>query len=63
MQIKPKEIYTMKYWIHVLVISTIVLALLQLFKGGEMFTIKNVLWSVPLIGAADIIAHSLLGLD
>lgn len=63
MQIKPREIKTLKYWLHVAVISGIVLGLLQLIKGGEMLTLNNWLWSIPLIGVADIIAHTLLKLD
>lgn len=63
MKFKPKEIFTLKYWIHLGIIAVIVLGILQLLKGGEMLTIKNVLWSIPLLGAGDIAAHTLLGLE
>lgn len=63
MQIKPKEIKTLKYWLHIGVIAVIVLGLLQLFQGGNMLTVKNVLWSIPLLGVADVIAHTLLKLE
>lgn len=63
MNIRPKEIKTLKYWIHLGILAVVVLGLLQLIKGGEMFTIKNILWSIPLLGAGDIIAHTVLSLD
>ena len=62
-KLRPKEIWTLKYWLHLGVIAVVVLAILQYFQGGDMLTIKNVLWSIPLIGAGDIVAHSLLGLE
>jgi len=62
-KIRPKEIKTWRYWFHIAVISSIVLILLQLFQGGNMLSIKNILWSIPLIGVADIIAHTILGID
>lgn len=60
--LKP-EINEPIYYIHVAIIAVIVLGILQYWKGGEMFTIKNILWSIPLITLGDIIAHSILGLD
>jgi len=62
MKIYPEEIKTIKYWLHLGVIAVVVLGVLQLLKGGEMFTIKNVLWSIPLLGLGDIISHSILNL-
>ena len=62
MKIYPEEIKTIKYWLHLGVIAVVVLGVLQLLKGGEMFTIKNVLWSIPLLGLGDIISHSVLKL-
>jgi hypothetical protein len=62
-KIHPKEILTFKYWIHIFVIAILVLFTLQLWQGGEMFTIKNVLIGTGMIGVADIIAHTLFGLD
>jgi len=63
MEIKPKEIKTLKYWIHIAFIAILVLGLLQLFKGGQMLTVSNILWSIPLLGIADIIAHTILKLQ
>jgi hypothetical protein len=60
--LKP-EIYKPLYYIHLAVIAVVVLGILQLVKGGDMFTIKNVLWSIPLTLAGDVVAHSILGLD
>ncbi len=60
--LKP-EVNTIIYYIHLLVIGFVVLGLLQLFLGGKMLTIINLLWSVPLILAGDLVAHSILRLD
>lgn len=64
---KPKwlkpELNDPVYWIHLVILSAVVLGLLQLWKGGEMFTIKNVLMSVPLLAIGDLVAHTVLGLD
>jgi hypothetical protein len=60
--IKP-EVDKPIYYLHILVIAIVVLGILQIIQGGEMFTLKNVLWSVPLLTIADIFAHSLLKLD
>ena len=58
------EIYTeldqFKYWLHLGILSVIVLGILQLWKGGEMLTLYNVLVSIPLLAIGDTIAHSLL---
>ena len=63
MMLKPKEIYTIKYWLHLGVLAVVVLAILQATTGGDMFTIKNILWSIPLLGIGDIVAHTLLKID
>ena len=62
MKIYPEEIKTIKYWLHLGVIAVVVLGVLQLLKGGGMFTVKNVLWSIPLLGLGDIVSHSVLKL-
>lgn len=62
-EIKPKEIVTLKYWLHLGILAVVVLLVLQLLKGGEMFTIKNILWSIPLLGIGDIFAHTVLKID
>jgi hypothetical protein len=51
------------YYLHVAIIAVVVLGILQLVKAGNMFTLKNILWSIPLITLGDIIAHTLLKLD
>lgn len=60
--LKP-EINEPKYWLHLVIIAVVVLAILQYFIHGEMLTIKNVLISVPLILLGDMVAHSLLRLN
>ncbi len=54
--LKP-EINTIAYWLHILGISIVVLLILQLLFGGNMFSIVNILIGVPIIGFADIINH------
>jgi hypothetical protein len=61
-KIRP-EIETPIYWVHLAVLASVVLGVLQLWKGGDMFTIRNVLTSVPLLALGDVVAHTLLGLD
>jgi len=60
--LKP-EINEPIYYLHLAVISLVVLGLLQYFTGGDMLTIKNVLWSIPLLLAGDIVAHTILKLN
>jgi hypothetical protein len=62
-KLRPKELKSWKYWVHLVMISVIVLGLLQLFFGGSMFTLWKILLSTLLIGGADIVAHSLLKLE
>jgi len=61
---KPRWIYTeideITYWIHLGILSAVVLGLLQLWQGGEMFTLMNVLISIPLLAIGDTLAHSIL---
>jgi hypothetical protein len=60
--LKP-EIDEPIYYLHVIIISVIVLGILQYFYHGEMLTFKNVLLSIPLITLGDIVAHTVLKLD
>lgn len=60
---KPNEIVSVRYWFHLLIIAVVVLGILQLLYGGEMFTFKNILLSVPLLAVGDIVAHSILRID
>jgi hypothetical protein len=76
---KPKwlkpEINEVKYYVHVLVISAVVLLILEnrealmsmnlsaLHLMGTMFNVSSVLWSIPLITLGDIVAHTILKLD
>lgn len=52
-----------KYWVHLGLIATIVLGILQYLQGGNMFTLHNILYSIPLLALADITAHTLLRLN
>jgi len=58
-----KELWTARYWVHVLIIAVVVLGVLEFVKGGGMFTLKNILWSIPLIGVGDFLAHNITKLD
>lgn len=63
MNLRPKEIKTAKYWIHVLIIVVIVFFLINWFIQPMTITLKNTIYGMILIGVSDITAHSLLGLD
>lgn len=64
---KPKwllpEINEPIYFLHLVIISVVVLGILQYFTGSNMLTIKNVLWSIPLLLIGDLTAHSILKLN
>lgn len=60
--IRP-EINELIYYVHLAIIAVVVLGILQYFQRGEMLTLKNVLWSIPLLLAGDIVAHTLLKLN
>lgn len=60
--IKP-EINEPIYYFHIIIIAVVVLGLLQYFLKGEMLTIKNVLWSIPLLTFGDFFAHTILKLN
>ena len=60
--LKP-ELDEFKYWVHLAIIAVVVLGLLQFFLKGDMLTVKNVLFSIPLLAAGDTVAHSILRLD
>lgn len=57
------EINELNYWLHLLILAFVVLSLLQLFVGGDMLSVWNVLWSIPLLAVGDLIAHTVLKLD
>ena len=60
--IRP-EIEKPIYWLHLGVLAVVVLGVLQLLKGGDMFTIKNILWSIPLLALGDVVSHTILQID
>ena len=60
--LKP-EINEFIYWIHLGIIALVVLGMLQYFQGGHMLTLKNWLWSIPLLGLGDVVAHTILKLN
>lgn len=60
--IKP-EINEPIYYLHLLVLSFVALGLLEIFVSKGMFTVKNVLLSVPLLLAGDFVAHTILQMD
>jgi hypothetical protein len=59
--LKP-EINELLYYAHLLILSVTVLGLLQLFFGGDMFTLKNVLVSLPILLVGDVVAHTIFQL-
>ena len=61
-KIRP-EIDQPKYYVHLLVISAIVLGVLQLWQGGQMLTWLNWITGAGLILLGDIVAHTVLRLD
>ena len=60
--LKP-EINDPKYYVHLVILAAVALGILQYWKGGDMFNLTNVLVSVPLLLAGDIVAHTLLKMD
>lgn len=60
--LKP-EIDKPIYYLHLAILSVVALWILDYFQGGDMFTIKNILWSIPVLLAGDIVAHTILKLD
>lgn len=64
---KPKwlkpEINEPVYWLHLIILASVVLGILQFWKGGEMLTVTNVLVSVPMLALGDLAAHTVLQLD
>lgn len=60
--LKP-ELDETKYWLHLVIISIVVLCILQYLYGGQMLTTKNIFISVPILALGDTIAHTLLQLD
>jgi hypothetical protein len=63
MEIKPRDWKSFKYWLHLGIIAVLVLGSLQLWKGGQMFTLQNLLISTVLIGGSDIFSHTILQID
>lgn len=60
--LKP-EINDPIYYLHLGILAIVALFILQQIYRGEMLTIKNILLSIPLLLAGDIVAHTLLRLD
>jgi hypothetical protein len=67
--LKP-EVNEVKYWLHALIVSFLILFVLQLFKTmvitaalGNMLSIKNVILLTVLFVLSDVIAHTVLKLD
>lgn len=60
---KP-EINELKYWIHLVILSTVLLYTIDYFSIYHgMFNTQTIVILVPLLALGDIIAHSLLQLD
>lgn len=62
-RIRPNELGEPKYWLHLVVLSTVALGILQLWQGADMLSLTNVLYSVPILAAGDTVAHTILKLD
>lgn len=63
MEIRPKEIKTVKYWLHLVIIVFIVYFLVNTFVSPMEITIINVALGTLFVGIADIISHTLLRLE
>lgn len=65
MDIKPSELNTWKYWVHLFIIAVIVNLLSLVIYGGTLTTmlIVDALLLVPLLVVGDVVSHTLLGLD
>jgi len=64
--IRPKELLTIKYWFHLIIIAIILLGLLQLINFmmiPEWLNIQNVFIITPLIAIADIFSHSIMKIN
>jgi hypothetical protein len=57
--LKP-EINNPKYYLHLLILAAVLLGILQLWQGGQMFNIRNVAITVGMLLLGDVVAHSLL---
>ena len=51
-----EEVMEIKYWARLGIMAIVALGILQLVSGGEMFTIRNILFSIPLLALGDIAA-------
>jgi hypothetical protein len=60
--LKP-EINQSDYWLHLAILSTVALGILELFISKGMFTWQNITTSIPILAIGDLCAHTLLGLD
>lgn len=61
MKLRP-EVNEFKYWVHLFVISVIVLGIARLL-GYHLFSVWHVVVLAILVGFSDVIAHSLLSLN
>lgn len=57
-----QELKKKEYWFHIALMSFIVLAILQFWKGGNMLSIMNWLISIPLLVVGDIFAGAVLSI-
>lgn len=64
MKLLGMEIYTeldsWKYWVHLIILATVALFILQVWKGGQMLSFQNVLYSTPILAVSDTIAHGVV---
>ena len=67
---KPKwlkrEVDEPVYWLHLGLIAVVILWALPYFpswQDGIVLSLKNVLLFIPVLGFADIVAHTILQLD
>jgi hypothetical protein len=60
--LKP-EIDKPIYYLHLGIVAAVALGILQLWQGGDMFSLQNILYSIPILLAGDIVAHTILKLN
>jgi len=57
-----KKLMSWKMWLHWATIALIMLIILQVWRGGSMLTVMNVIYSAGIVAVADLGSEALLKL-
>jgi hypothetical protein len=63
--LKP-ELNTIVYWVHLVILATVALWLLEQLLGVgiiPIFTVRNIIYCIPMLAISDGVAHTLLQMD